>query len=344
MIDLIKINELLIKELSYRQKEVDKLIFQDLIENWDEAKFLPSELRSELIDKTSIEIKGEKIISFDKRTIKALLLLDDGLQVETVLMRFKDRNTVCVSSAVGCPLNCAFCATGQMGFKRNLLTSEIVAQVLFFARILKKEKQKITNVVLMGMGEPFLNYSNVLKAINILHEPEKMGLGARRFSISTCGIIEGINKLANEPLEINLAISLHAPNDFIRSKLMPINKKYPLEKVMKAVDNYLQKTRRKVMFEYVLIDRINDSSDCARELVSLLDHNPLYHLNFIHYFERSEKQGLPYNETEIFKSSKPENVAIFKTILHQARIPFTERYRFGEEIDAACGQLAIKKE
>lgn len=329
MIDLVKISELLIKEPSYRQKEVDKLIFQDLIENWDETKFLPAKLRQVLAAQAPIEIKGEIITSADKRTVKALLFLDDSLKAETVLMRFKDRNTVCVSSAVGCPLNCAFCATGQMGFKRNLLTSEIVAQVLFFARILKKEKQKITNVVLMGMGEPFLNYNNVLKAISILHEAEKMGLGARRFSISTCGVPEGIRKLAKEPLEINLAISLHAPNEEIRTRLMPINKKYPLKEVMSAVGDYLQKNKRKVMFEYVLIDGINDSANCARELVQLLGHNPLYHLNLIQY-----------NETGVFKPSRPENVAAFKTILHQARIPFTERYRFGAEIDAACGQLA----
>jgi len=331
MIDLLKINSCLVNEPNYRQKEVDKLIFQDLIENWEDAKFLPAKLRQILDIQAPIEIKGELITSSDKRTEKALLLLDDGLKVETVLMRFKDRNTICVSSAVGCPLNCAFCATGQMGFKRNLLTSEIVAQVLFFARVLKKENQKITNVVLMGMGEPFLNYNNVLKAINILHEPEKMNLGARRFSISTCGVPEGIRKLAKEPLEINLAISLHAPNEIIRTRLMPINKKYSLKEVMSEVDNYLEENKRKVMFEYVLIDGINDSPNCARELVQLLGHNPLYHLNLIQY-----------NPTGNFKPSRSENVSFFKTILHQARIPFTERYRFGEEIDAACGQLANK--
>lgn len=331
MIDLLKINSCLINEPSYRQKEVDKLIFQDLIENWDEVKFLPTKLKQTLITKASIEIKGEVSKSADKRTQKALLFLDDDLKVETVLMRFKDRNTVCVSSAVGCPLNCSFCATGQMGFKRNLLTSEIVAQVLFFARILKKEKQKITNVVLMGMGEPFLNYNNVLKAIHILHEPDKMNLGARRFSISTCGIPEGIRKLAQEPLEINLAISLHGTNEIIRTRLMPINKKYPLKEIMSEVEAYLRINKRKVMFEYLLIDNINDSVNCAKELVQLLGHNPLYHLNLIQY-----------NPTGIFNPSKPRNVAAFKTVLHQARMPFTERYRFGEEINAACGQLANK--
>lgn len=331
MIDLVKIDNCLTNEPGYRQKEVDKLLFQDFIADWSEAQFLPIKLKQLLFNQAPIEIKGEISESADKRTQKALLVLNDGLKVETVLMRFKNRNTVCVSSAVGCPLNCSFCATGQMGFKRNLLTSEIVAQVLFFARILKKEKQKITNVVFMGMGEPFLNYNNVLQTINFLHQPEKMNLGARRFSISTCGVPEGIRKLAKEPLEINLAISLHAPNEEIRTKLVPINRKYPLKEIMFEVNNYLQENKRKVMFEYILIDSINDSPDCARELAQLLGHNPLYHLNLIQY-----------NPTGIFKPSRPENIAAFKTILHQLRIPFTQRYRFGEEIDAACGQLATR--
>ncbi|MDP3998263.1 MAG: 23S rRNA (adenine(2503)-C(2))-methyltransferase RlmN [bacterium] len=328
--DLANIQAVLKGEPKYRLAQIDKLIFQDFISDWQEATVLPLSLRVALREKSPLTLISETVSSKDGQTIKALLTLDDGLKIEAVLMRFKDRNTVCVSSQVGCPLGCLFCATGQMGFKRNLNPSEIIGQVLLFARILKREDRKVTNVVFMGMGEPFLNYNNVLESIKILNDPAKMGLGARRFSVSTCGIIEGIKKLAAEPLEINLAISLHAPNDEIRTKLMPINKKYPLVNVMDAVGDYLQRTKRKVMFEYVLLDSVNDSEECAKELVQLLKQ-PLYHLNLIQY-----------NQTGIFRPSTPPKVAAFKKVLEKKGISFTERYRFGSEIRAACGQLVSK--
>jgi 23S rRNA (adenine2503-C2)-methyltransferase len=230
-----------------------------------------------------------------------------------------------------------------MGFKRNLEVFEIIGQVLFFARYLKESSEKITNLVFMGMGEPFLNYENVIQAIKIINDKEGFNLGARKISISTVGIIEGIEKLSNEKLQVNLAISLHAPTDKLRSKIMPINKKYNLREVFKAVDNYIEKTNRKVMFEYLMIKDLNDSSECARELVKLIK-KPLYFVNLISYnpVENILTEG-HYNPTENFQSSPKEIIKNFKNILEKEGVSVTERYRFGRDIKAACGQLTAEK-
>jgi len=205
-----------------------------------------------------------------------------------------------------------------------------VEQVLFFARYLKESKVRVTNVVFMGMGEPFLNYENVISAIKILNDKEGLSLGARKFSISTVGIIEGIKKLAEEKLEINLAISIHALDDELRSKLMPIGKKYKIEKILETVDDYIKKTNRKVMFEYLMIKDVNDSEDSAGKLIKLMRRR-LYLVNLI-----------SYNPTADFQPSPKERIRKFKNILEKAGVYVTERYRFGREIKAACGQLAGK--
>ena len=309
--DLIQFQRLFNKEPRYRLGQAKKAFFQDLIKNWQEAAVLPLSLREELNKKCPIETSAKTFISKDKNTIKALLTLKDDLKIETVLMRHKDkRNTVCVSSQVGCPLDCSFCATGKIGFKRNLEVWEIVEQVLFFASYLKKIKEKVTNIVFMGMGEPFLNYQNVIGAIKILNDKEGFNLGARHFSISTVGIVEGIEKLAKEELQINLAISLHAPNDELRSKLMPINKKYPIKKILNAIDDYIAKTRRRVMFEYIMINNLNDSEENAKTLAKLMK-KPLYFVNLISYnlTRRSLGEGGP---TGIFKSSSSSIIKKFK--------------------------------
>jgi len=339
--DLIQFQRLFNKEPRYRLGQVKKALFQDLIKNWQEAAVLPLSLREELNKKCPIETSAKTFISKDKNTIKALLTLKDDLKIETVLMRHKDkRNTVCVSSQVGCPLNCSFCATGKIGFKRNLEVWEIVEQVLFFASYLKKIKEKITNIVFMGMGEPFLNYQNVIGAIKILNDKEGFNLGARHFSISTVGIVEGIEKLAKEELQINLAISLHAPNDELRSKLMPINKKYPIKKILNAIDDYIAKTRRRVMFEYIMINNLNDSEENAKTLAKLMK-KPLYFVNLISYnfTRRSLGEGGP---TGIFKSSSSSRIKKFKEILEKEGVIVTQRYRFGKDIEGACGQLVAK--
>jgi len=334
--DLKKIEKILEKEPAFRLKQVKKAIFQDLVGDWNEITTLPQDLLQKLSKNFPIEeLKAEKILtSTDNQTIKILFELKDGFKIESVLMKHKDgRNTVCVSSQVGCAMNCQFCATSQLGFKRNLSSSEIVEQILFFARLLKKNKTKVTNVVFMGMGEPLLNYANVLEAIKILNDKDGFNLGSRHISISTCGIVEGIKKLAEEPLQVNLAISLHAPNNELRSKLMPINKAYAIEKVLKSVDDYIEKTRRRVMFEYLMIDGVNDSEQIAEELAKLLK-KPLYFVNLISF------NLIGHSE---FKPSSGWKIKQFKETLEKAGINVTQRHRFGKEIKAACGQLAGEK-
>lgn len=338
--DLIQFQRLFDKEPKYRLEQAKRALFHDLIKNWQEAMILPLSLREELNKECSIEISAKTFISKDKDTIKILLTLKDDLNIEAVLMRHKDkRNTICVSSQVGCPLNCSFCATGKMGFKRNLEISEIIEQVLFFARYLKQIGEKVTNIVFMGMGEPFLNYQNIIEAIKILNDKEGFNLGARHFSISTVGIVEGIEKLAKEKLQINLAVSLHAPNDELRSKLMPINKKYPIEKILNSIDDYIKKTRRRVMFEYIMINNLNDSEEHAQALAKLMK-KPLYFVNLISYnfTHQSLGEGEP---TGIFKSSPSLRIKKFKEILEKEGVMVTQRYRFGQGIEAACGQLAL---
>jgi 23S rRNA (adenine2503-C2)-methyltransferase len=325
--DFKKIEELLAGEPKFRLKQARQAIFRDLIESWERVSALPVLLRRKLSGRCPLEIKAKVFVSKDEKTAKAVLTLGDGLAVETVLMRYQDRNAVCVSSQVGCPLGCVFCATGQMGFKRNLTVWEIAEQVLFFARYLKKEGQRVDSLVFMGMGEPFLNYENVLAAIKILNNKDGLNIGARHISISTAGIVEGIDKLAQEPLQINLAISLHASDDQLRSRLMPINKKYPLVKILAAIDKYIFKTRRKVMFEYIMIKDINDSEECARRLAKIAGQ-PLCFVNLI-----------SYNPTGIFSPSSEERIKKFKKILEKKGVAATRRFRFGDDIQAACGQL-----
>ncbi len=334
--NLRNLENILKEEPKFRREQAKKAIFVDLIKDWQETTTLPLELRRKLNFECPLEIKAEKIGSKDKKTIKAVINLADGLKVETVLMMYGSRNTVCVSSQVGCAFACAFCETGKMGLKRNLTVDEIIEQVLYFARLLRNDitfrqaqgENKITNLVFMGMGEPFLNYENVLEAIRILNDQKGFNLGARHFSISTVGIIEGIEKLAGEPLQINLAISLHTPNDTLRSKLMPINKKYNIKKILEAVDGYIEKTNRKVMFEYIMIDGVNDSEKQARELAKIMK-KPLYFVNLI-----------PCNPVGDFKPSSQMRIEKFKKILLAKGVAVNQRYSFGQDIFAACGQLA----
>ncbi|MEK7624688.1 MAG: 23S rRNA (adenine(2503)-C(2))-methyltransferase RlmN [Patescibacteria group bacterium] len=330
--DLINLEKILEAEPKYRLKQAKSAVFQELIEDWTETSSLPLELRKKLNEACPLSIKADILRSKTKDAIKARITLKDNLQIESVLMRHLDgRNTICVSSQAGCPLDCKFCATGKMGFKRNLEFSEIVEQALFFARYLKKEDQRITNAVFMGMGEPFLNYENVIRAIRILNDKDGLNIGARNISISTVGVIEGIKKLSEEKLQLNLAVSLNAPNNQLREKIAPINKKYPIETIFKAVDDYIKKTNRQVMFEYLLIKGVNDSDSCAIELVNLIK-KPLYFLNLI-----------LYNPTGDFESSPPEKVKKFKDILKNAGVKFSQRYEFGRDIKAACGQFASSK-
>jgi len=331
-----------IGEKNYRLKQVKKAVFVDLINDWDEATTFSKELREEI--KKEFPILSMKVLNLleskNKDSVKAVLKLKDGNIIETVLMKHLNtkeddakagRNTVCVSSQAGCAMNCGFCATGKMGLKKNLTSEEIVDQVLFFARHLNKENQTINNIVFMGMGEPFLNYDNTIQAIRILNDKDGFNLGIRHISVSTCGIVPGIEKFAEENLQVNLAISLHAADDETRTKLMPIDKTYPLAELMKAVDDYIKKTNRKVMFEYLLIDGVNDRPEDAANLVKLMK-NSLYHVNLIKYHDTGGN----------LKPSPQAKRTQFFDALKKLGVSATFRVSFGEDIMAACGQLAGK--
>ncbi len=316
---------------SFRYKQVNEAIIKNFISDWSEAKNLPKDLIQKLSTEFPLEINATSFE--DEFAHKALIKFEDDVCIETVLMKYRDRNTVCLSVQAGCPLKCSFCATGQSGFKRNLTDWEIVVQALFFARVLKREGKKIDNIVFMGMGEPFLNTENVLEAIKTLNDKEGFNIGARSISISTVGIIDGIKKLADFPLQVNLAISLHASNDKIRSQLMPINSKYPLSKIFKAIEAYIIKTNRKVMLEYIMIEELNDHIKMAKELVQIIKslHKPLVMVNLI-----------PYNETSKYKASSKLRMEGFRDVLLKNGIDCITRRSLGRNINGACGQLAGK--
>ncbi|MFH1767167.1 MAG: 23S rRNA (adenine(2503)-C(2))-methyltransferase RlmN [Patescibacteria group bacterium] len=329
--DTGRLEKILEDQKPYRLQQARRAVFYDFIDDWNEATTLGVDLRKKLNDQCSLRIKNKLFFSTDKKAIKALVEFTDGQKVEAVLMRHEDgRNTVCVSSQVGCPVGCLFCATGQMGFKRDLTPGEIIDQVLVFSRFLKNDSDRVTNVVFMGMGEPFLNYDNAVAALRLLNSSDYFGLGARKLAVSTSGIVPGIEKFSREGWQINLAVSLHAPDDVLRTKLMPINKAYPIKKVLAAVDGYIAKNNRRVMFEYLMIKGVNDSVEQAEQLVNILN-KPLYIVNLI-----------KYNQTGSYYPSDSNTISNFMKILLDAGLTVTQRYSFGHDINAACGQLATQ--
>jgi 23S rRNA (adenine2503-C2)-methyltransferase len=330
--DIDKLQAVLSGEPSYRQKQARQLVYKDLIADWNESTTLPLKLRERLNLECPLDLTVDIFGSQKSESTKILLHLQDGEKVESVLLRHGDgRRTVCVSAQAGCALGCKFCATGALGFRRNLSVEEIVAQVLFFARYLRKngeDGERVSNVVFMGMGEPLLNYDNVLGTIRVFNDKDAFNIGARRISISTCGIIEGIERLMREELQVNLAISLHGAEDELRTSLMPINKRYPLRELMRAVDRFARVKNREVMFEYLLIKGVNDREEDARNLSKLM-RSHLFVVNLIRY-----------NPTGSFQPSGSEAIGKFKEILQQDGVNVTQRYSFGQDINAACGQLA----
>lgn len=333
--NLSQLSNILKDEPKYRFNQVNQALWQEFVSSWQLVSSLPKNLREKLTTECPLEIKAAVDKTKGKnKSVKALITLEDGEAIETVLIRNQDkRNTVCVSSQVGCPLACTFCATGAFGWRRNLKSEEIVEQVVFWFRYLLEEGrgEKVDNIVFMGMGEPFLNYEEFIKAVKFLNNPETLNIGSRRMSVSTAGITEGIKRLAGEKLQINLAISLHAANDILRQDLMPVAKKYHLHELLKTVDNYITKTGRRVMFEYLMIKETNDSDQDALALAKLMAR-PLYLVNLI-----------PYNPTGRFRSSSPERIQKFKDILEANGVAVTVRLSFGGDINAACGQLRGRK-
>lgn len=315
----------------FRAAQIYDWVYRKLVGSYDEMSNLPADLRGSLGE--TLPLDPLKLVhaveTDDGETIKSLYSTHDGQLVETVLMFYPDRATVCVSCQVGCAVGCAFCATGLGGLQRNLTAGEMVVQAVDAARLARERGRPLTNLVMMGMGEPFHNYRETLKFIGILNDSRGMNFGARRITVSTSGIVPGIEKLAAEPYQVNLAISLHAPNDELRSRLVPINDRFPIPVLMAAARDYIARTGRRISFEYALMKGINDSDAVAEELADLL-HGMLCHVNII-----------PLNPVDVLPYERPETADIdrFAAILEARGIPTTVRYSRGVEIAAACGQL-----
>jgi 23S rRNA (adenine2503-C2)-methyltransferase len=321
-------------EPSYRAEQIWKGIYQQLWDSPDDFSNLPKILRGRLFDTFTFSDLNPIITtnSSDGETQKILFHLPDKRPVETVKMKYEKRRTLCISTQSGCAMGCVFCATGQMGFLRNLSSGEIIEQILYYARNLKITGERVTNVVFMGMGEPFHNYVNVMAAIDRLNHPGGMNFGARRFTISTVGLIPAIKKFTEENRQVNLAISLHAADDELRSSMMPINKKYPIEMLMSTLRHYTATTKRRVTFEWALIKGVNDTPEQAQKLSALLQ-GIIAHVNLI-----------PLNPTEGYKGEATDRnqAKQFKFVLETRGIPCTIRMRRGIDIQAGCGQLASK--
>lgn len=294
-----------------------------------------TDIKKEVISKLKEDFIIDKLeltkVEEDNDVNKYLFKLKDGNYIETVLMKHDYGNSVCVSSQVGCNMGCKFCESGRVKKKRNLDTSEMVLQVLEVQRHLQ---ERVSHVVVMGIGEPFDNYDNLIDFLKIINDPKSLAIGSRHITVSTCGIIPKIEEFMNFPYQVNLAISLHAPNDELRSSLMPINKVYPLKELMKVLKKYVEKTNRRLTFEYILLDKVNDSEENALDLVNLIKKINCY-VNVIPYNKNSKLEYIRSNPVQIMK---------FCDILKKNNINVTIRREFGGNISAACGQLRSKEE
>jgi 23S rRNA (adenine2503-C2)-methyltransferase len=314
----------------YRAKQVRRWLFVDTVDGFDQMTDLSKLLRSQLAEEFSLWTT--QVAAHRKSadgTEKLLLELSDGQRVECVLLRDdKEHHTVCLSTQVGCAMGCAFCASGLDGVARNLTTGEIVEEMLRLKRLLPSG-ERLSHIVVMGMGEPLANLDRLLPALDIAGRPDGLGISARRITISTVGLPKGIRRLADLNCQYHLAVSLHAPNDEIRNRLVPTNRKIGIAAVLEAADYYFEKTGRRVMFEYVLLAGVNDQPEHARELAALLHGRPAL-VNLIPY---NPVAGLP------FHAPKSAATARFAEILQHGGLSAAIRYRKGDRIDAACGQL-----
>lgn len=333
-------------EPAYRAKQLYRHLYIHKLASAADMTDFPKSLRERLDQETCIgSLRQVKMLEGDGgMTRKALWALPDGSPVETVLMIYPDRATVCVSSQSGCPMNCVFCATGKLGFLRNLTTGQMIEQVMWAECQLQAFHQShpdettavsLTNIVYMGMGEPFNNYNAWWTSVTRLHDPAGYNMGARNFTVSTVGLVPGILRLADAPLPINLAISLHAADDAVRTAMMPVNKRYPIADLIAATRTYTEKTRRRVSFEYVLLLEQNDDPEQAQRLAALLrpaDQPPLLcHVNLIPWN--------PVPGTPLSRSNR-KRVLVFQNILQEHGLACTVRVERGVDIGAACGQLA----
>jgi 23S rRNA (adenine2503-C2)-methyltransferase len=322
-------------EKPFRAKQIFHWIYEKKVSDWDRMTDLNKDLRNKLKEQfclASLALKKWED-SKDGETRKFLWELSDGKLVESVLICSQERRTVCVSSQVGCPARCAFCASGKEGLLRNLTTAEIYEQVYQIDQHLQEKGERVSHVVFMGMGEPFENYDNVLQTIHFLNDPQRLNISQRRMTVSTVGVVEGIRRFTQEDLNVNLVLSLHAPNQHIRKKIIPYSRKYPLEDILAAMLAFAKETKRDITYEYTLIEGINDRAEHAQELAHLLRGQPCT-VNLI-----------PYNPVDGLRLRRPEKEAIeeFREILTSEGIVTTWRYTKGKDIAAACGQLALKE-
>mgnify|MGYP001434087453 CR=1 FL=1 len=335
-------------EPGYRAQQIWQGLYRNFWNTPEEFTNLPSAMRQKLDDTLEFKVlrPTTTLTSSDGMTSKILAHLNDGKAIETVLMKYdpsplqqsanpdnlrQGRRTLCISTQVGCAMGCVFCATGQMGFKRHLSKGEIIAQVMYFARHLNDMGEMVTNVVVMGMGEPFHNYDNTLAAIDQLNDPEGYNFGARRFTISTVGLIPAIRRFTDEKRQINLAVSLHAADDVLRASMLPVDKRYPIDELLEACRDYTTTTGRRITFEWALVNEINDTPEQAYLLAKKLN-GLLCHVN-----------AIPLNPTGgyVGKATTNKRAKEFKEILIHFGIPCSIRLRRGIEIQAGCGQLAI---
>ncbi len=333
-----KLEELeeIFKELTipkFRAKQVWNFLYKNLIDDFEQMHNLPKKDIQKLQENFYINTMKLKVHQKSKDgTQKALLTLRDNQDIETVLMKYKHGYSVCVTTQVGCKIGCSFCASHLGGFIRNLSSGEIVEQIMFWEKLLKLKDTRVDNIVVMGIGEPFDNLDNVLKFIDIVNDDKALNIGARKITVSTSGIVSKFDDFINYDKQINLAISLHAPNDKIRSKIMKINNVYNIEMLLEKVRKYLSLKNRQVTFEYILLDSINDTKDCAYELATLIG-NLNIHVNLI-----------PYNSVfeNGYKKSQEEKIKNFEQILNLNGISVSVRQQKGNDIDGACGQLRSK--
>jgi 23S rRNA (adenine2503-C2)-methyltransferase len=329
---------------AFRAKQIWEWLYVRLADRYDAMTNLPKALRERLAAEYPVGRLTPQIdlLSSDGWTRKILFALPDGAQIETVLMDYDTRETVCVSTQAGCGMGCTFCATGQGGFQRNLTSGEIVEQVLFFERELRQRPDPrspipdprstthcLTNLVLMGMGEPFANYAALMEALHRLSDPAGYNFGARRITVSTVGLVPMIERFAQEQSQVNLAVSLHAATNVLRSSMLPINRRYPIEVLMAACRAYTTATHRRISFEWALIEQVNDTPEQAQALAQLI-RGMLCHVNLI-----------PLNPTHGYagSASTRKRIAAFRAILDTAHIPNSLRIRRGIDIHAGCGQL-----
>ena len=335
-LEISKLEQMMLErgQKKYRATQLYTWIYEKKAKTFDEMSDVSKVFRDELNKDFCLSLpKIYRKQESKDGTIKLLLELEDGSKIETALMPYKYGNAICVSSQVGCNMACAFCASGLLKKKRNLEVHEIVGQVLVMNSLLEEKNEHVSHVVVMGTGEPFDNYDNVMDFIRIINHPKALAIGARHISVSTCGIVPGIRKYALEGLQTNLAISLHAPNDEIRNKIMPISRGYKMEELMDAVKYYEKEAGRRVTFEYIMLKGVNDSLECAEELTKLIK-GTLAYVNLI-----------PYNPVDenSFERSDDKQVHKFFSYLMQHGVNTTVRKEFGNDIDAACGQLRAKE-